>query len=295
MMSWGVVLGIVVATAGAPRAEAVVTIFQDTFDHGGTFTDDINENIPGRQAGGLLSSTYSEFHGNGGNAWLLDDGPGFINGTDLLLLRTAPAQDSSDQIGVGLDTDFGTALAGTLYTVTYDCRQDNLGGASTDMWQGFSFGDTPVTGGVLDPNADFGIIFRQTGDWSVFLDGTMVIGSGLSDYGIDTGIRPGTSFKATFQFDETVASPTVSGTIETAALGAVNLGTLALDALGLGTGLENPGRFFELRAHQGNPVDAASSLSDWRIDDLQIDVVPEPASMVLLGLGGAALLRRRRT
>ncbi len=172
---------------------------------------------------------------------------------------TLAADDAFGGSVVDLREDFGPSLVGKRYSFSYDSRMDVTldvnGNPTADFWQGFSVADDFPAESVTDLFTDFGIIFRPTGDWSLWLDGNLTVGSGITDLGIDTGIRNGEFFDVEFVFDETLASPTVTATVTTATLGSVVLGTIALDAFGPGTGFEDISRFYELRTFSaGIPV-----------------------------------------
>jgi len=275
------VLAVVVAFTLCSRSTtaSAATVFLDTFELATYSSPPVEEDINDELLGGRQpfgASSYTE----AGAAFIQDDNvPPPID--DALVLRTS-ANANASASSADLDADFGADLAGKKYRVSYDVQVDHAPGIAADNWQAFAIGDTSADG----PNgasADFGILLRLDGGWQAFLDGAAVANGGGS------GIVPGLPYSIDFDFDETIASPTVTATVN-ATLGAVVLGTLPIDALNPGTAFESGGRFFELKVFQG----ANGALLDTRLDNFQIEVIPEPASLALLTLASISCLAIRR-
>lgn len=242
-------------------------VFQDNFELSAFPTPptetDLNLEAAARQVAGTVNSGYTA-----GGTFLpfIQDNAG-SDGSDALVLQTQSGITTSAAL---VQHDFAPELAGMKYSVTYDGLITESGDVSADSWQSFGVRDIGADFAFpTDSETDFGILFRPNGDWSVNLDGTF-IGSGGAFVGTDTGIRPDLAYSIRFDFDETLASPAVTATVD-ATLGTVVLGTLPLDALGAGTGFENAIRSFSFFGFQGTSTGPGTI--DIAIDNLVIDLV----------------------
>ncbi len=247
------------------------TVFSDTFDVSDPLLTVVDDELAyPRQV--FSTSDYNEL----GPAVIGHDA--FGPGDDGLVFNTSAAAAGAV---VNLREDFGPTLTGGKYSFSYEGRIDVTAGATADHWQGFSMGDT-ATNSVNGTNTDFGILFKTNGDWSLFLDGNLAVGSGIGDLGIDSGIRAGSLYDVEILVDETGASPAVTVTAN-ATLGSVLLGTIPIDAFGPGTGFDSAGRFFELRAFLDG-ANAGTDLFDHHINNLTINMIPEPTTGVMFSL-----------
>ena len=238
-------------------------IFSDTFElvdfTNGRIEENLDDELPGPRQFGDVTSTYSE---GGASAFILDDTS--PNGSDSLILRTLAPAAGGVTTFADLDQDFGPELAGTKYTVSYEVQVDHSPDPG-DSWHSFALGDSSNPDGPNQSSADFGMLFRPAGGWTVWLDGGASVVSGAIP-----GIGPGTPYTLQFEFDETLASPTVSATALVSG-SSTFIGTLPLDAGETATGLVNPGRFFELRAFQAaSSSSAVNAIVDVKIDNLNI-------------------------
>ncbi len=258
------------------------TVFSDTFDVSDPLLTIVDDELAfPRQP--FSTSDYNEL----GPAVIGHDA--FGPGDDGLVFNTTGAAAGAV---VNLREDFGPTLTGGKYSVNYESRIDVTAGAIADHWQGFSMGDT-ATNSVNGTNTDFGILFKTNGDWSLFLDGNLAVGSGINDLGIDSGIRAGALFDVEILVDETLASPAVTVTAN-ATLGSVLLGSIPLDAFGPGTGFDSAGRFFELRAFLDG-ANAGTDVFDHHINNLTIEMIPEPTTGLMLTLACLICAAGRRS
>ena len=263
----------VVAVLASLSANATV-IFSDTFDttlaSGGVW-DDLNSNdLISRQAAGTTSSTYTLSQSNGRTLI----GPAAVGGTMLqpLLMRANFGAATSGWIAADLDTDFGSELAGGQWTFSYDGRV--AGTAANDGWSGFAIGnpaDTPNGGGTA-----FGMNIRQSGGIAVWSYGN-VVGN------------PNLSTPATADYTLDVDVDEIAGTIHatfTDANGASDLGTYNI-------AFTDSSRFFEFRNLTADGT--ADGFVDFRVDNVMIETIPEPATLGLMALlGGGILWIRKR-
>lgn len=261
--------GVAAAGGGLPAV-----VFADTFELT-VFTTpptetNVNAEFPFRQGGSITSGLSA-----GGNflPFIQDDAS--PNGSDSLVLHTEATPGGVS--AVVAQHDFAPELADRKYSVSYEGLVTETGIVDAgSSWQSFGLKDEF---GIAAPNAvdtDLGVLFRTNGDWSLWLDGNIIVVNGRWTDGIDTGIRIDEPYTIQFEFDETGASPTVTGTVD-ATLGPVVLGTLPLegDLDGTGplpdiTGFENAGRFFTLYGLQGGSVDPSAAV-DVQIDNFVIE------------------------
>lgn len=128
---------------------------------------------------------------------------------------------------------------------------------------------------------DAAILSYSSGQWAGNLSLNLTIGS---------------TYVGSFQVDATTAPAftiTLTPTAYTVTLSNVLSGpTSYTGAHGLSSGSYAGGGLWYLR-HQSN-ADTWAGVSSMTLDNLTTDVVPEPASLALLGLGGLFYLRRPR-
>ncbi len=246
------------------------TIFEDTFELSAASLQR-ETNLNAEMALPRQSFATSAYAPHVGDAAIEQDPFGAGSGDWLSLTAT----QASAGVDLDLLEDFAPSIAGKRYSISYTSRVDVPAVAPVDFWQGFSVADDFAPNSVNDPFTDFGILLRADGSFQVFLDSVAVGGSGPGF----TGIVSGQAFDVEFVFDETLASPTVTGTV-TATLGTVVLGTIPLDALGVGTGFEDISRFFELRTF----LDGASALPgdvyDNRYDNFTISELGPAVTLI---------------
>ncbi len=144
-------------------------------------------------------------------------------------------------------------------------------------WCGFSVGvDTPpgtpfATG--------FGFIMGDTGGWTAFNGGANVGSGSMGSIGVAH-----TWYDLAATFNESAG--TVSMDYTDVANGTINLGTFSTS---FGAGAT---RYVGFRNHRDGI--AANTYSDMLVDDLQIEVVPEPATLGLFALVGGGMLWFRK-
>jgi len=273
----GTLAGLLAVVFCAAASAGAEIIFMDTFDHAGAILADLNHNLAVRQAGGATGSTYAVTYRNqatGTDAFLQNASNPL--GSAALLARIRPTADAQDLV-MDLDTDFGSSLAGQVWSLSYRGHiSDNVGAYSG--WTGFAVGNPANAVGGL--NNGFGMLLRAGGGYEVYGRGAN-IGSGNLGIG---GIS-GTPYLLTATFNE--ALQTVSVTFETASTN-VAVGTYSTD-------FADGSRFFELKSTvAGNAAFDGTKVVDWRVDDLTIQVIPEPASLGLFLISGAGALMVRR-
>jgi len=120
-----------VALLGSLTANAIV-IFDDTFTNAGDPSpiNDLSLNITNRQALGTTMSTYS----NGGTV-------GYMEGnsdSQVLMRMNEPTNGTYNTMD--LDADFGSSLAGEVWTISYDGIFTNNGTGSFQGWVGLHIG-----------------------------------------------------------------------------------------------------------------------------------------------------------
>ncbi len=253
-----------VAFCSCVTSASAAPVFSDNFDlvdyTSGRVEENLNDELPGPRQTGDVVSTYSE---GGGSAFILDDTS--PNGSDSLVVRTLAPSVGAVTTFADLNQDFGPELVGNKYTVSYDVQVDHSPNPG-DGWHSFAIGDTIDPDGPNQPSADFGILFTRTGGWQVFRDGISVVNGAVP------GIAAGSPYSLQFEFDETIAVPTVSATAITSS-GSTFIGVLPLESAGAGTGLVNSGRFFELRALQAaSGTSSVNAIVDVKIDNLSISL-----------------------
>ncbi len=198
------------------------------------------------------------------------DQQGGISPTQIGWLGTDATGNGTD----GTYTVSTTAVGGG----TIDDRDritGNGGGAEADMWNDFIFSNDgssgttkglEITVGGLDANADYTVTI-----WGFDASSTGPVRS--ADWSVESGDS------ATLSFDANGTGPGLPTDL-------TSNYTITLNATSNGSG--------EIILTGLPSASSGSSNHDVFINGLEIALVPEPSSMVLLGLGGLALLRRRR-
>ncbi|BAM03959.1 PEP-CTERM sorting domain-containing protein [Phycisphaera mikurensis] len=268
----------------APSASAAPIVLSDGFQIGGTgLNTNVNADLATRQSGTAAPLTLAEATAGtspNNDAFIQNDFGAF--GSDALLLRTTAspgggANQTAVQVG-GLG-----AVIGTQYTISFDYHMSFASGAGNARFLGFTLsGDTAAA----TPGGDFAIVLRENGDQTTFEDGTAT-GAPNVPYSTSGGEV------STIQLlvDETLATPTVTVTLsDTFGTDTATLAPVAIDFEAADTG-----RFLEIRGSQSGGTTFGGSVGDFRIDNLQVEIVPEPSTAALAAAGAGLMLLRRRS
>lgn len=260
----------VVSVLASLSANATV-IFSDTFDAETSVWDNLNTELTVRQAAGTTSSSYTLSRSNART--LIGSAAGTGTMPKPLLMRANFGTATNGWVAADLDTDFGSELAGGKWTFSYDGRV--AGTAANDGWSGFAIGnpaDTPNGSGTA-----FGMNIRQSGGIAVWSYGS-VVGN------------PNLSTPATADYTLDVDVDEIAGTIHatfTDVNGASDLGTYNI-------AFADSSRFFEFKNFTATGA-ADDKFVDFRVDNVTIETIPEPATLGLFALlGGGILWCRKR-
>ncbi len=271
----------VAALLGAVASNATV-VFQDTFDSGiasGGIWNDLNSAGTGwaaRQAGGTTNSTYTL--GLTSGRTLIGPAAATAGLAEPVLIRvdTTDNGDGTYAGGVAsldLDTDFGSGLLGQQWKLSHKgklaANVENRG------WIGFSVGNPANT--PIDAGTALGINIFSGGAAQVWTNGVLA-GSPFIPNAIS-----GQVYDLTTTFDEVAGTAQISYVDGTS--GTVDLGTYNVNFV-------DTSRFVELKNNVGSANGAG--LVDWRVDDLTIETIPEPATLGMLALVGGGILWIRR-
>ena len=267
-----------VAMLASLSANATV-IFQDTFNGipAGGVWDNLNDPVTewaARQAGGTTTSTYTL--GLNSGTTLIGPAAATAGLAEPLLIRVSTTGGGTvgGTVGLDLDTDFGSSLAGQQWTLGYTGRIDASIG--NNGWTGFGVGnpaETPIAAGTA-----LGFNVFASGAVQVWTNGVLagnpVIPNAIS----------GQVYDLTTTFDE--GAGTAQITYADGLSGIVDLGTYAV-------GFVDASRFVELKNFVSDGT--GDGIVDWRVDDLMIETIPEPATLGLMALlGGGMLWIRKR-
>lgn len=278
-------MGMVVALL-AFQSFASVIVFRDTFnaDLGGTNPNtDVNIGTASRQSGGTTATTYTETNLNTGNAFLNTPGGGPFSGQTVLLLRTSStAGASASTAGVKTDSNFASVLAGKKYEIAFRGAIEVGGTPSTDYWGGFYLTDGLTATGPNAAATRYGFLYRErdANNFTFWKDG---VGT------TSTVADEGTSyFNAATLFTFNITVDEVAGTVDTIInQGLANEITLAQRGIAFANSTD---RYFGFRANQGG----ATGLADFRYDNFDVTVIPEPATLGMVTAMGAGVLFIRR-
>lgn len=260
---------IAVALLGSLSVNAEV-IFNDTFDVGSSAWDSENLELPGgaRQAAGTLESTYTATL-NGGNTLIgaAAAGGGFAS---PMLIRVDPS--SLGSVSLDLDTDFGPSVANQTWTLSYDGYQTRS--VVFDGWAGFSVGSTAANAG----GPGLTVELYGTSVYRVYVDGTQVGAVAMGPEIWDV------TYNLTTTFDEVAGTAQITYS-DGGTIGTVDFGTYNVN-------FADSSRFVELK--NSMVTGGGAGVADWRVDNLMIETIPEPATLGLVSLLGGGLLWIRK-
>jgi hypothetical protein len=270
------VIAAVLFTSISAGAEVV---FLDTFSYdggaAGSFGNDINTNIPARQSGGTISSTYTKTASSSlANAYLRES-DGNIYNSDLLHMRIFET-NVAQSISLDLGTDFGSSLSGKKWVLNYKGRISSVG--SVSAWTGFAVGN-PANTPKNSSTGGFGFVLFQTGGYQIW-NGANKLVSGVVPTSIDNVI-----YDLSTTFDEIAGTVSVSMLIAST---SYDLGTYSIS-------FADSSRYVEFSSLINGDASAVSGVYfDSRLDDITIETVPEPTSLALIVISGtsAVLIRR---
>jgi len=236
-----------VALLGAFSANATV-IFNDTFTNAGDPSpiNDLSLNITNRQALGTTMSTYS----NSGSVGYMEG-----NSDSQVLMRMIDPTNGTYNT-MNLDTDFGSSLAGEVWTISYDGIFTNNGTGSFQGWVGLHIGNTSGFGG------EFTLLLREWGGYAVYTGFDLLdTGGGLVGLG---------EYRVEATFNE------VANTVSIVHIAGGTTSFLGSYPLPFSGG----SRFVQFRSHCDTGLAGSGALWDNMLDNLTIETHQVDQSIV---------------
>jgi hypothetical protein len=256
----------------AGSGSASTLLLSDNFDT--TNNDDITQNLVTRQAGTLATASYTE-----------SSGSATIASNQLSIGFSGSVTNAAD-----LRTAF-TAAPGTVFSISYDFRNTGTNWVSTYL--------DGNTGANERGSSPFGFHVQKKGGHTDSRDinsialtyysggfNAQVTGQHLLLDNLETtlGVAFDASLNHNYQMLAT-STTTTTGTYDILIDGTVVVADLAYD---FGTS----GAY--LTSNAINWASTTNTDGAGNYDNLNISIVPEPSTTALFGLGGLALILRRR-
>jgi hypothetical protein len=264
----GLVLLVGITMGMSAAVEAPAALLLDTFDTANS--EDINSDLAGRQSGSAAPKSWTIDRPNkvGTGSFTQVRGDNFGEGLDnTLWLRAETAGANFGQTVVGMDLSW---VPGNNFSVAFDMKKGINEDAGNHV--GFGMRSVPDTDQIVQWADDSGLLFsvRDNGDYLYH-----EVGGSVVQVPGPLGKDGNGFYNVSFDVDR------AGDAINNLTIGGSNLGTYNLPALAG----RSDNIFFLVSLTGGAPEHAG-------IDNFKI--VPEPSVMMLLGLGGAFLLRVRR-
>jgi hypothetical protein len=256
---------------GFARAQVVLT---DPFTHeggaAGTLTADPNTAVPGRQAGGLVTTSYTPATaGDATNSANLEESSVSM-GSDCLLLRTKHLAAASSQSALKGVMNLGTHLTNSKWQITFRGRMQRAEAGITDGWLACSVGDSASTTGPNNASADFAMLVSGPAGYIAYGDNAQ-LATGAANT-LKAGGLWDETWTLTLIVDELLPQAKASAVFVTGGV-TTNLGPWNITFDNATT------RTFELRAHQtAGAAAAVGSFMDARVDDLAVTILQAPPS-----------------
>ena len=253
--------------------------FVDTYNTPGGWSDDINFEIAERQSGALAPISYTDNHTAAGNDWgsqIMSDGTfgtlqlggaAHVGGTDIHTAMVSPDYNFNKAYEVSVDFLVANNSGGYHYSAI------SFGSALTRDDAAGTFGIRMVQDNLA---GGFGSFFQ-------IYDGTDLVGNLLSEF--DAG--DWNSLQIFFTSVDGDWNPDGGDPWDG---GNISVGILANDDVVWASGISGYSQNYITL--EGSWDFAAFGLASHDFNNLT--VVPEPATLAILGLGAVGLLRKRR-
>ena len=231
-------------------------------------TNNVNFNLAARQGGSLVAGGGPiSYTSNGNNQ--VGNATGGIDGGNYLLNAGGAA---------AINHNFKGAESAGGMSISFDFAPNSIGNGDTTVWEGFSLGlsDADRNAGINAGVAHFGILFRGNGGIQAFDGGTVV--SGAETWGAG-------STNTLHHIEMLLTDPTDSNPFD--GVGQTDIAVYSDGSLIFNYSKTGGG-------YAENNLNFASAFVSGADNLMVAQLVPEPSAFALLGLGGLALLRRRR-
>lgn len=287
----------VVALATLALNVSAVVVVSDSFDvPAGTAQDfNLQANQAARQVGSAVGVTYSDWSAAivGATQTYLSQTEAYDT-TGTLVMRNlidAAGQNQIAASAVKIDNDLAPQLAGGIYSIYYaglmiDRKANLAGNPGLESWyQGFSLGGSGTPSTPDGASTDVGFQMHRHGAGLVYADGV------LQHAAIVPGFTVGGVYGVQIDVDETAG--TASFSVDAGGV-VTDMGTYSVNfEAGEATRnmLFNNRLFINASFPQGASWDA---WTDAQVNNLSIQVIPEPATLSLLGMATLGLMAYRR-